>query len=270
MFFIASGAYIGLGARVGDGVRIYPHCYIGDHVCIGKETVLFAGVRIEHDCVIGDYCRIHGGVVIGGDGFGFAPNSSKSYDKVAQIGNVIIENHVEIGANTTIDRATIGSTIIRKGAKLDNLIQIAHNVVIGENTIIAAQCGFAGSVKVGRNCMIGGQVGVVGHLTIGDNVKVAAQSGISGNVADGEIIMGSPAFGLKNFRKSYIHFRKLSELVDRLEALENGQKGKFMKSDQSTIRKSVSILGTGLHTGKEVTLTFSSGRCRSRYRISPD
>lgn len=222
--YIAAGAYIGKGAKIGDGAKIYPHCYIGEGVSIGRETTLYAGVRIEYDCIIGDNCRIHGGVTIGGDGFGFAPNGNDSYDKVAQIGNVIIEDNVEIGANTAIDRATIGSTIIQKGVKLDNLIQIAHNCVIGENTVIAAQCGFAGSVKVGKNCMIGGQVGVAGHLTIGDNVKIAAQSGISSNVAEGQIIMGSPAFNLKDFRKSYIHFRKLAELVERIEALEKGEK----------------------------------------------
>ena len=224
--YIASGTYIAGNAKIGDGAKIYPHCYIGEGVTIGKETTLYAGVRIEYDCIIGDHCRLHGGVTIGGDGFGFAPNGEDSYDKVAQIGNVVIEDHVEIGANTTIDRATIGSTVIQKGVKLDNLIQIAHNCVIGENTVIAGQCGFAGSVKVGKNCMIGGQVGVAGHLTIGDNVKVAAQSGISSSVPDGQIIMGSPAFNLKDFRKSYIHFRKLAELVDRVEALENEQKKK--------------------------------------------
>lgn len=222
--YVAPGVCIGKGVRIGDGAKIYPHCYVGDGVVIGRDTTLYAGVRIEYDCVIGNQCRIHGGVTIGGDGFGFAPNGDSAYDKVAQIGNVVVEDNVEIGANTAIDRATIGSTIIQKGVKLDNLIQIAHNCVIGENTVIAAQCGFAGSVKVGKNCMIGGQVGVAGHLTIGDNVKIAAQSGISSDVAEGEIIMGSPAFNLRDYRKSYIHFRKLAELVERIEALENGQK----------------------------------------------
>lgn len=224
--YIASGAYIGPNAKIGDGAKIYPHCYIGEGVSIGAETTLYAGVRIEYDCIVGAHCRIHGGVTIGGDGFGFAPNGKDAYDKVAQIGNVVIEDHVEIGANTTIDRATIGSTVIEKGVKLDNLIQIAHNCVVGENTVIAAQCGFAGSVKIGKNCMIGGQVGVAGHLTIGDNVKIAAQSGISSSVAEGQIIMGSPAFNLKDFRKSYIHFRKLADLVERVDALEEDLKNK--------------------------------------------
>jgi len=222
--FVASGAYVGPNVVIEDGVKIFPHCYLGDNVRIGEGSTLYAGVRIEYDCTIGKNCRIHGGVTIGGDGFGFAPNSEETYDKVAQIGNVVVEDNVEIGANTAIDRATLGSTVIKKGVKLDNLIQIAHNVVIGENTVIAAQTGIAGSVKIGKNCMIGGQVGIAGHLNIGDNVKIAAQSGISSDVKEGSILMGSPAFSLKEFRKSYIHFRKLSDLVARIEALESGEK----------------------------------------------
>jgi len=168
------------------------------------------------DCEIGNNVTLHNNVSIGSDGFGFAPNDRK-FKKVAQIGNVILEDHVEIGANSTIDRATLGSTIIRKGVKLDNLIQIAHNVEIGENTVIASQSGVAGSSKVGKNCMIGGQVGISGHIKIGDNVKIAAQSGIGNNVADDSIVQGSPAFKVSDYQKSYVYFRKLPSLIRDIE-----------------------------------------------------
>jgi UDP-3-O-[3-hydroxymyristoyl] glucosamine N-acyltransferase len=201
-------------------VRIYPQCYIADNVTIGAGTTLYAGVKLYENCVIGAQCTIHSGAVIGADGFGFAPQSDNNYRKVAQIGNVILEDHVEIGANTTIDRATMGSTLIKKGVKLDNLIQVAHNVVIGENTVIAAQSGIAGSSKVGKNCMIGGQVGISGHLNVGDEVKIAAQSGLSSGVKEKQIIMGSPAMDHGKYIKSYIHFRNFEKIIQRIEQLE--------------------------------------------------
>ncbi|HEX5002495.1 MAG TPA: UDP-3-O-(3-hydroxymyristoyl)glucosamine N-acyltransferase [Bacteroidia bacterium] len=218
--YIGAFAYIGNDAVIGNNVKIYPNCYIGDNVRIGDNTTVFAGTIIYSDCVIGADCTLHAGVVIGGDGFGFSPNSG-SYQKVAQIGNVIVEDHVEIGAGTAIDRATLGSTIIRKGVKLDNLIQIAHNVEIGENTVIAAQTGIAGSTKIGRDCMIGGQVGIVGHLTIAENVKIAAQSGVGASVTEpGTILQGSPAFSIGDYKKSYVYFRKLPELEAKIRELE--------------------------------------------------
>ena len=178
-------------------------------------------VKIYHDCNIGRNCIIHAGVVIGSDGFGFAPQSNKDYHKIPQVGNVIIEDNVEIGSNTSIDRATIGSTIIKKGVKLDNLIQIAHNVEIGENTVIAAQTGIAGSTKIGKDCMFGGQVGIVGHLKIGNNVKIAAQSGVSSSIKDDQVVQGSPAFNFGTYQKSYVLFRKLPELYKRINELES-------------------------------------------------
>lgn len=212
-------------AKVGKGSKIYPGVYIGDDVIIGDECVLHPGVKVLAGSIIGNHCTIHAGVIIGGDGFGFAPNSENEYNKIAQIGNVILEDHVEIGANTTIDRATLGSTIIRKGAKIDNLIQIAHNVEIGENTVIAAQTGIAGSTKIGKNCMIGGQVGIVGHLKIADGVKIAAQSGVSSSIIkEDTIIQGSPAFDIKQFKMAYIGFRKLPQLNDRVALLEKSAK----------------------------------------------
>jgi UDP-3-O-[3-hydroxymyristoyl] glucosamine N-acyltransferase len=219
--YIGAFAYIGNNAIIGNNVKIYPQVYIGDNVRVDDNTILFPGARIYSDCIIGKECTLHTGVVIGADGFGFAPNAENNYKKVPQIGNVIIEDHVEIGANTSIDRATLGSTIIRKGVKLDNLIQIAHNVEIGENTVIAAQTGVAGSTKIGRDCMIGGQVGIVGHLTIADKVKVAAQSGIGSNITkEGDIVQGSPAFNISDYKRTYVLFRKLPELEKRIQELE--------------------------------------------------
>jgi UDP-3-O-[3-hydroxymyristoyl] glucosamine N-acyltransferase len=218
--YIGEFAFIGKNAVLGKGVKIYPNAYVGDHSRIGDGSTVFSGARLYHDTVLGNNCTIHSGVIIGSDGFGFAPDENGEYVKVAQTGNVLIEDNVEIGSNTTIDRATIGSTIIRKGVKLDNLIQVAHNVEIGENTVIAAQTGISGSTKIGKNCMIGGQVGIVGHIRIGDNVKIQAQSGIPSNVKDGEVIMGSPAINLRQYMKSYIHFKNLQEIVDRIEELE--------------------------------------------------
>lgn len=219
--YIGAFAYIGSNVKLGNNVKLYPNVYVGDNTVIGDNTVLFSGVRVYSDCIIGKHCTFHSGVIIGGDGFGFAPNSENNYKKVPQIGNVVIEDHVEVGSNTTIDRATMGSTIIRKGVKLDNLIQVAHNVEIGENTVIAAQTGIAGSTKIGKDCMIGGQVGIVGHLTIADKVKIAAQSGIGHSITkEGEIVQGSPAFGIGDYKRSYVMFRKLPEVADRIKVLE--------------------------------------------------
>jgi len=218
--YIGAFAYIGARAKIGNGAKIYPHVFIGDDAVIGDNTVVFSGAKIYAECIIGAHVTIHSGCIIGADGFGFAPNSENSYNKVAQIGNVIIEEHVEIGANTTVDRATLGSTILRKGVKLDNLIQVAHNVEIGENTVIAAQSGIAGSTKIGKNCMIGGQVGIVGHLKIGDGVKIAAQSGIGKNIPDGEVVQGSPAFSYGDYNRAYAVFRKLPNLMQEVNQLK--------------------------------------------------
>lgn len=223
--YIGHHAIIEAGAEIGEGSKVYGQVYIGRDVKIGKGTIVHPGAKILAECEIGEYCTLHAGVIIGGDGFGFAPNSENEYHKVAQIGNVILEGHVEVGANTTIDRATLGSTIIRKGAKIDNLIQIAHNVEIGENTVIAAQTGIAGSTKIGKNVMIGGQVGIIGHLTIADGVKIAAQSGVSASILkEDTIIQGSPALEIKKFKMSYIGFRRLPEINDRLSKLEKAAK----------------------------------------------
>lgn len=224
--YIGDFTFIGENTIIGDKVRIFPGCYIGDNATIGNNTTLYAGVKLYIGTAIGSNCTIHGGSVIGADGFGFVPQENDQYQKVAQIGNVVIEDYVEIGANTTIDRATLGSTVIKKGVKLDNLIQIAHNVEVGENTVIAAQTGIAGSTRIGRNCMIGGQVGITGHLNIGNDVKIAAQSGISTDVPDGSIIMGSPAFDISSYRKAYVHFRNLNKLVDRINTIEKEFKNK--------------------------------------------
>jgi UDP-3-O-[3-hydroxymyristoyl] glucosamine N-acyltransferase len=219
--YIGPFCYVGEGVIIGDHAKIYPNSYIGDGTRIGNGTIIFSGVRIYNDCVIGNQCTLHSGVIIGGDGFGFAPNSENNYQKVPQIGNVILEDHVEVGSNTTIDRATLGSTIIRKGVKLDNLIQIAHNVEIGENTVIAAQTGIAGSTKIGRNCMIGGQVGIVGHLVIAEGTKIAAQSGIGHDIKEpNTVVQGSPAFGIMDYKKSYLGFRKLPEIMKQINDIE--------------------------------------------------
>jgi UDP-3-O-[3-hydroxymyristoyl] glucosamine N-acyltransferase len=186
--------------------------------------MIFSGAKIYSECIIGNNCVIHSGAIVGADGFGFTPNQEGVYSKVPQTGNVILEDNVDIGAGTTIDRATLGSTIIRKGVKLDNQIQIAHNVEIGENTVIAAQTGIAGSTKIGKNCMIGGQVGIVGHLTIGDNVRIQAQSGIGRNVKDNETLQGSPALNYGDYNKSYVHFKNLPKIVNRLNELEKNYK----------------------------------------------
>lgn len=218
--YLGSFCYIGKNVTIGKNAKIYPNSFIGDNVVIGDDCVFFAGVRIYSETIIGNNCTVHSGTIIGSDGFGFAPQEDGSYVKVPQIGNVVIEDDVEIGSCTTIDRATLGSTIIKKGVKLDNQIQIAHNVEIGENTVIAAQTGIAGSTKIGKNCMIGGQVGFAGHLVIGDNVKIQAQSGIGKNLSEGEVVQGSPAFNYGDFSKSYVHFRNLPKIVSDLEKIK--------------------------------------------------
>jgi len=218
--YIGAFSYIGEHVKIGNNVKIFPGAYIGDNVIIGDNTVIFSGVKIYSETVIGNYCVLNSGVIIGADGFGFAPSENGEYSKVPQIGNVILEDFVDIGASTTIDRATLGSTIIRKGVKLDNQIQIAHNVEIGKNTVIAAQTGIAGSTKIGENCVIGGQVGIVGHLTIGNNVKIQAQSGIGRNVKDNEILQGSPAIGYSDYNKSYVHFKNLPKIVKDINEIE--------------------------------------------------
>ena len=218
--YLGSFSYIGSNVILGDDVKIYPNCFIGDNVVIKDNVTIFAGAKIYSETVIGNNCAIHAGAIIGSDGFGFAPNSDGTFKKIPQIGNVIIEDNVDIGSCTTIDRATMGSTIIRKGVKLDNQIQVAHNVEIGENTVIAAQTGIAGSTKIGKNGMIGGQVGIAGHLTIGDNVRIQAQSGVGRNVKNNEILQGSPAFGYNEYSKSYVHFKNLPKLVAEIEELK--------------------------------------------------
>ncbi|HVB03086.1 MAG TPA: UDP-3-O-(3-hydroxymyristoyl)glucosamine N-acyltransferase [Chitinophagaceae bacterium] len=220
--FIGAFVYIGENAEIGDNVQVHAGSYLGDNVIVGSDTVLHAGIKIYHDCIIGKNVTIHAGAVIGSDGFGFAPQSDRSYKKVPQIGNVNIGDNVEIGSNTTIDRATIGSTIIHNGVKLDNLIQIAHNVEIGENTVIAAQTGVSGSTKVGSNCIIGGQVGIVGHIHIADGTRINAQSGVSKSIkAYGMTITGSPAAEYISTLKSQAVFRNLPELEKRITELEN-------------------------------------------------
>ena len=217
-------SFVGENAKIGNNVKIYPQVYVGDNVVIGDNTTLFSGVKIYSETCIGKDCIIHSGAVIGSDGFRFAPQNEVN-KKIPQIGNVVIEDDVEIGANCAIDRATLGSTILRKGVKFDNLIHIAHNVEIGENTYIAANCVVAGSTKIGKNCMFSGQVGIIGHLKIADNTMIAAQSGISKNITkNGEAYMGSPAFEVTKYRKAYIHFRNLDSLVQRVGKLENEDK----------------------------------------------
>ncbi len=218
--YIGAFSYIGDNVTIGNNVKIYPNSYIGDNVEIGNNVLVFSGAKIYSECIIGNHCVINSGAIIGADGFGFTPNDEGAYNKVPQTGNVILEDYVDIGAATTIDRATLGSTIIRRGVKLDNQIQIAHNVEIGKNTVIAAQTGIAGSTKIGENCQIGGQVGIVGHLTIGNNVKIQAQSGIGRNVKDNEVLQGSPALSYGDYNKSYVHFKNLPKIVKDINDIE--------------------------------------------------
>lgn len=223
-FYMGAFSYLGNNVAIGNNVKIFPNVYIGDNVSIADNVIVFAGAKIYSETIIGKGCVIHSGAILGADGFGFAPDADGEYSKIPQTGNVILEENVDIGAGTTIDRATLGSTILRKGVKLDNQIQIAHNVEIGMNTVIAAQTGIAGSTKIGKNCMIGGQVGIVGHLVIGDRVKIQAQSGISRNVKNDEVLQGSPALNYGDFNKSYVHFKNLPNIVNRISDLEKNTK----------------------------------------------
>jgi UDP-3-O-[3-hydroxymyristoyl] glucosamine N-acyltransferase len=226
--YVGAFSYIGQNSTIANNVQIYPQVYIGDNVKIGDNTILYAGVKIYNSCAIGNNCIIHSGAVVGSDGFGFAPQSDGSYQKIPQIGNVVVEDNVEIGANTTIDRATMGSTVIRKGVKLDNLIQVAHNAEIGENTVIAAQVGIAGSTKIGKNCMFGGQVGVSGHIFIADGVKLSAQTGVPNSLKEpNETYIGSPSMPSRKFSRSFVVFKQLPDMkrdLDRIKQLiDKGQ-----------------------------------------------
>lgn len=218
--FVGAFAYMGEGVSIGDNSKIYPNAFIGDNVSVGKNCVIHPGVKIYHSCIIGDNVIIHAGTVIGSDGFGFAPQADGSFKKVPQIGNVVVESNVEIGANATIDRATIGSTLIKSGAKLDNLIQIAHNVEVGHSTVIAAQAGVSGSTKIGNGVMIGGQAGIVGHIQLGDGAKVNAQSGVSKSIEAGKAVTGSPAYDYTSALRSQAAARKLPDLEKRVKELE--------------------------------------------------
>lgn len=217
--YIGAFAYIGKGVRLGKGVKIFPQAYIGENVEIGEGAVIKPGVKIYHNCKIGNRCILHAGCVIGADGFGFAPTEN-GYKKIPQLGNVVVEDDVEIGANTTIDRAMMGSTVIGAGTKLDNLIQIAHNCRIGKDTVMAAQAGIAGSTKVGDRCMFGGQVGLAGHITVGDRVQLGAQTGVPGNLPDDACVIGSPAIDVKKFARMVVYQKNLGDLYDRVKKLE--------------------------------------------------
>ena len=218
--YVGAFAYIGTGTKIGKGAKIYPQAYVGPGVSVGEGTIIYAGAKIYRGCIVGNNCIIHSGVVIGGDGFGFAPQPDGTYSKIPQMGRVEIADNVEIGANTTIDRATMGHTLIGRGTKLDNLIQIAHNVEIGENTVMAAQVGIAGSTKIGSNCMFGGQVGVAGHITIGDKVNVGAQSGMHSNTPDGAVLMGSPVIPARQWMRQQAQLTRIGELIDKVRQLE--------------------------------------------------
>ncbi len=223
---VAPGAYIGAFSYIGDGAvveedaKVFPHCTVGDGARIGKGTRLHANVTVYPRCVVGANCIIHSGAVIGADGYGFVQDEKGEQEKMPQVGNVIIEDEVEIGANTTVDRATLGHTIIRRGAKLDNLIQVGHNVEIGAHTLVVAQTGIAGSTRIGDHCVIGGQVGIVGHIHIGNRVKVAAQSGIGTNLPDDAVVQGSPAFAIGDYKRSYVLFRSLPLLKQQIDQLK--------------------------------------------------
>lgn len=220
--YVGAFAYIGRGAKIGRGVKIFPQAYIGDNVVIGDNSIIKPGVKIYHNCRIGKRCIIHGGAVIGADGFGFAPVNDQ-YNKIPQIGNVELDDDVEIGANTCIDRATMGSTRIGKGVKLDNLIQVAHNVEIGENTVMAAQVGIAGSTKIGARCMVAGQVGFAGHITVGDDNQIGAQSGIPNSVGSGLRLMGYPAIEARDFARNIVYIKNIPKMQERISALEKGK-----------------------------------------------
>ncbi|MBQ0070005.1 MAG: UDP-3-O-(3-hydroxymyristoyl)glucosamine N-acyltransferase [Bacteroidales bacterium] len=218
--YVGAFAYIGKGVKMGKDVKIYPQVYVGDGVELGDDVTLYPGVKIYHGCKIGNRCMIHAGTIVGSDGFGQAPQADGTFQKIAQVGIVIIEDDVEIGANTTIDRATMGATIIKKGVKLDNLIQIAHNVEVGENTVMAAQVGVAGSTKIGKNNMFGGQVGVAGHITIGDNNGIGAQSGIPNSVGSNQRIIGSPAIPALEFARQCVYMKRLGDMTNDIKTLK--------------------------------------------------
>lgn len=222
--YIGAFAYIGKGVKLGKGVKIYPQAYIGDGVELGEDTIIYPGVRIYHGCKIGARCVIHAGAVIGADGFGFAPDAEGHYHKIPQLGIVVIQDDVEIGANTTIDRATMGSTVVERGVKLDNLIQLAHNTTVGSDTVIAAQTGVAGSAKIGSKCMIGGQVGFAGHITVGDGVHIGAQSGVPNNVESGCQIMGYPAIPARDFLRQSALLRRLPEIYNAVRNIPKSEK----------------------------------------------
>lgn len=224
--YIGEYAVIGRNVKIGNNVKIYPQVYVGDHCEVGDNTILYPGVKLYQDIHLGQNCILHSGVVVGADGFGFAPKEDGSYNKIDQIGNVVIEDDVEIGANTCIDRATMGNTIIRKGVKLDNLCQVAHNVVVGSNTVMASQSGIAGSSKVGEHCIIAGQVGIVGHIEVGNHVTIAAQSGVTRSSKDNSILLGTPAIDGSKQRRNYVYTRNMDALVKRIEELEAKLKDK--------------------------------------------
>ena len=228
--YLGAFAYIGENVVIGKNVNIYPHVYIGDHAKIGDNTILYSGVKVYSDCVVGTSCIIHSGAVIGADGFGFAPNDDGPYTKIEQIGNVVIGNNVEIGANTTIDRATMGSTFISDGVKLDNLIQIAHNVTLGENTVMAAQVGVAGSTTIGKNCLFGGQAAISGHISIGNDSKVGPRSGVMSSLKPNSVVLGTPANDFKATMKAYSIIRNLPQL--RNDVIELQKKIKTIETNE--------------------------------------
>lgn len=217
--FVGEMVCIQEGAEIGDDVKIYPQAHVGSNVSIGAGTIIFAGAKILEDSIIGKNCLIHSGAVIGSDGFGFAPQKNGNYKKIPQTGIVVLGDHVEVGSNSTIDRATLGVTSIGNGVKLDNQIQIAHNVEVGDNTVIAAQTGIAGSSKIGKNCVIGGQVGIVGHINIGDNVKIQGQSGVISSIKENSIVQGTPAFSYNDYNKSYVYFKNLPNIVKEINRI---------------------------------------------------
>ncbi len=218
--YIGAFAYIGKNVRIGKGVQIYPNTYIGDNVRIGDGTILYAGVKVYYNCVIGKGCILHAGVVVGADGFGFEPDAQRVNQKLPQIGNVVVEDDVEIGANTTVDRAMMGSTRIHRNVKIDNLVQVAHNVEVGESTFLCAQVGIAGSTKVGSHCILAGQVGVAGHIEIADNCVFGAQTGVAGSVRKAGMYQGSPAIDAMNWRRSSVGFKQLPDIIRRLNKIE--------------------------------------------------
>lgn len=217
--YIGAFAYIGAGAVIGKGAKIYPQSYVGSKCHVGEDTILYPGVKIYDDCKVGNRCILHSGVVIGSDGFGFAPVGD-SYEKIPQTGNVVVEDDVEIGANTTVDRAMMGSTRIGKGVKLDNLIQIAHNCVVGDNTVMAAQVGVAGSAKIGKHCMVGGQAGFVGHINIADDTVIGAQSGVTRETRPGDRVIGSPAVDMGEFARSLVYVKRIPKIMEQIKDLQ--------------------------------------------------